>query len=115
MPGDVEQTEILQNTRRRGLGRPEARRHLPPQPPAPSQMPWRRQHRRSPAPIRSQPPSYKCASYQISSGWRSRGPARGAVRSANHGNETVPIVAVAGQPHTNPDPAWVREQLSRST
>ncbi|WP_318216589.1 glutaredoxin domain-containing protein [Streptomyces sp. SCL15-6] len=35
-----------------------------------------------------------------------------AVRAANDGNETVPTVAVAGQPHTNPDPAWVREQLS---
>jgi len=38
-----------------------------------------------------------------------------AVRAANDGNETVPTVIVAGQPHTNPDPAWVREQLSRST
>ena len=37
-----------------------------------------------------------------------------AVRAANDGNETVPTVIVAGQPHTNPDPAWVREQLSRS-
>lgn len=37
-----------------------------------------------------------------------------AVRAANGGNETVPTVIVAGQPHTNPDPAWVREQLSRS-
>ncbi|MFI1797593.1 glutaredoxin domain-containing protein [Streptomyces sp. NPDC020379] len=36
-----------------------------------------------------------------------------AVRAANDGNETVPTVIVAGQPHTNPDPAWVREQLSR--
>ncbi|MER6849798.1 MULTISPECIES: glutaredoxin domain-containing protein [Streptomyces] len=34
-----------------------------------------------------------------------------AVRAANDGNETVPTVVVAGQPHTNPDPAWVREQL----
>lgn len=38
-----------------------------------------------------------------------------AVRAANDGNETVPTVILAGQPHTNPDPAWVREQLSRST
>ncbi|MEV5176677.1 glutaredoxin domain-containing protein [Streptomyces flaveolus] len=38
-----------------------------------------------------------------------------AVRAANDGNETVPTVIVAGRPHTNPDPAWVREQLSRST
>ncbi|MFF9126370.1 glutaredoxin domain-containing protein [Streptomyces sp. NPDC014889] len=37
-----------------------------------------------------------------------------AVRAANNGNETVPTVVVAGRPHTNPDPAWVREQLSRS-
>ncbi|MDK9497200.1 glutaredoxin domain-containing protein [Streptomyces katrae] len=37
-----------------------------------------------------------------------------AVRAANDGNETVPTVVVAGRPHTNPDPAWVREQLSRS-
>ncbi|MFF8592278.1 glutaredoxin domain-containing protein [Streptomyces sp. NPDC015220] len=36
-----------------------------------------------------------------------------AVRAANDGNETVPTVLVAGRPHTNPDPAWVREQLSR--
>jgi mycoredoxin len=37
-----------------------------------------------------------------------------AVRTANDGNETVPTVVVAGRPHTNPDPAWVREQLSPS-
>ncbi|GAA2819220.1 glutaredoxin domain-containing protein [Streptomyces showdoensis] len=37
-----------------------------------------------------------------------------AVRAANDGNETVPTVVVAGRPHTNPDPAWVREQLSSS-
>ncbi|GHI10222.1 membrane protein [Streptomyces cellostaticus] len=37
-----------------------------------------------------------------------------AVRAANDGNETVPTVIVAGRPHTNPDPAWVRKQLSRS-
>ncbi|MBI0292975.1 hypothetical protein JBE04_00295 [Streptomyces sp. PRKS01-29] len=37
-----------------------------------------------------------------------------AVRAANDGNETVPTVVVAGRSHTNPDPAWVREQLSRS-
>jgi glutaredoxin len=37
-----------------------------------------------------------------------------AVRAANDGNETVPTVVVAGQPHTNPDPDWVREQLSPS-
>ncbi|MET8101075.1 glutaredoxin domain-containing protein [Streptomyces sp. NPDC005236] len=37
-----------------------------------------------------------------------------AVRAANAGNETVPTVVIAGQPHTNPDPTWLREQLSRS-
>ncbi|MFG2025637.1 glutaredoxin domain-containing protein [Streptomyces sp. NPDC048825] len=37
-----------------------------------------------------------------------------AVRAANDGNETVPTVVVAGQPHTNPDPQWVREQLPPS-
>ncbi|WP_405533417.1 hypothetical protein OG592_01310 [Streptomyces avidinii] len=35
-----------------------------------------------------------------------------AVRAANDGNETVPTVMVAGRPHTNPDPVWVREQLA---
>ncbi|WP_330328386.1 hypothetical protein OHS33_00670 [Streptomyces sp. NBC_00536] len=38
--------------------------------------------------------------------------AAAAVRAANNGNETVPTVVVAGRPHTNPDPAWVREQLA---
>lgn len=33
-----------------------------------------------------------------------------AVRAANDGNETVPTVVVAGRPHTNPAPEWVREQ-----
>ncbi|KOG10431.1 glutaredoxin domain-containing protein [Streptomyces viridochromogenes] len=37
-----------------------------------------------------------------------------AVRAANDGNETVPTVVVAGRPRTNPDPEWVREQLSPS-
>lgn len=42
-----------------------------------------------------------------------RDPAGAAtVREANGGNETVPTVVVDGRPHTNPDPAWVREQLS---
>ncbi|MFE6668473.1 glutaredoxin domain-containing protein [Streptomyces sp. NPDC057697] len=36
------------------------------------------------------------------------------VRAANDGNETVPTVVVAGRPYTNPDPAWVRRQLSRT-
>lgn len=44
-----------------------------------------------------------------------RDPAGAAVvRAANDGNETVPTVVVAGRPHTNPDPEWVREQLSHS-
>ncbi|MGY0489483.1 hypothetical protein [Streptomyces sp. WG-D5] len=37
-----------------------------------------------------------------------------AVRAANDGNETVPTVLLAGLPHTNPDPAWVRAQSSPS-
>ncbi|WP_340384617.1 glutaredoxin domain-containing protein [Streptomyces sp. SS7] len=42
-----------------------------------------------------------------------RDPAGAAeVRAANDGNETVPTVVVAGRPHTNPDPAWVRAQLT---
>ncbi|MEU6674418.1 glutaredoxin domain-containing protein [Streptomyces sp. NPDC046925] len=44
-----------------------------------------------------------------------RDPAGAAVvRSANDGNETVPTILVAGTPHVNPDPAWVREQLASS-
>ncbi|MCD9874866.1 glutaredoxin domain-containing protein [Streptomyces guryensis] len=44
-----------------------------------------------------------------------RDPAGAArVRAANDGNETVPTVVVAGRPHVNPDPEWVREQLSPS-
>ncbi|MEU6390599.1 glutaredoxin domain-containing protein [Streptomyces sp. NPDC046939] len=34
-----------------------------------------------------------------------------AVRAVNDGDETVPTVFVAGRPHTNPDPRWVRELL----
>ncbi|MFB7242104.1 hypothetical protein CW362_33920 [Streptomyces populi] len=37
-----------------------------------------------------------------------------AVREANGGDETVPTVVVAGRPHTNPDPEWVRGQLPPS-
>ncbi|OIJ94948.1 hypothetical protein BIV25_21485 [Streptomyces sp. MUSC 14] len=37
--------------------------------------------------------------------------AAAAVRAANDGNETVPTVVVAGRPHTNPDPEWVRDHL----
>ncbi|MFH8336608.1 glutaredoxin domain-containing protein [Streptomyces sp. AM6-12] len=36
------------------------------------------------------------------------------VRAATGGDETVPTVVVAGRPHVNPDPAWVRDQLSPS-
>ncbi|MFD0071253.1 glutaredoxin domain-containing protein [Streptomyces sp. NPDC127166] len=44
-----------------------------------------------------------------------RDPAGAAVvRAANGGNETVPTVFVAGSAYVNPDPAWVREQLSSS-
>lgn len=34
-----------------------------------------------------------------------------AVRAAAAGDETVPTVVVAGRPHVNPDPGWVRRQL----
>ncbi|MEU0782701.1 glutaredoxin domain-containing protein [Streptomyces sp. NPDC006173] len=34
------------------------------------------------------------------------------VRAANDGNETVPTVIVAGRPHVNPDPEWVRAQIT---
>ncbi|GAA3909374.1 glutaredoxin domain-containing protein [Streptomyces lannensis] len=37
-----------------------------------------------------------------------------AVRKANNGDETVPTVIVDGHPYTNPEPAWVREQISPS-
>ncbi|MGW1006061.1 glutaredoxin domain-containing protein [Streptomyces sp. NPDC002520] len=37
------------------------------------------------------------------------------VRAVNDGDETVPTVFVGGEPHVNPDPAWVRRQLSPST
>ncbi|WP_371667210.1 hypothetical protein OG985_06125 [Streptomyces sp. NBC_00289] len=44
-----------------------------------------------------------------------RDPAGAAVvRAANDGDETVPTVLVEGRPHVNPDPEWVREQLSPS-
>ncbi|MFF7329851.1 glutaredoxin domain-containing protein [Streptomyces sp. NPDC008150] len=36
------------------------------------------------------------------------------VRAANGGDETVPTVVVAGRPHVNPDPGWVRAHLSPS-
>ncbi|MFD6877597.1 MULTISPECIES: glutaredoxin domain-containing protein [unclassified Streptomyces] len=45
--------------------------------------------------------------------WRDPAAAE-AVRAADNGNETVPTVVVAGRPHTNPDPEWVREQVSPS-
>jgi glutaredoxin len=34
------------------------------------------------------------------------------VRSVNHGNETVPTVVIAGEPHTNPPPRRVVDALS---
>ncbi|AEN08127.1 MULTISPECIES: glutaredoxin domain-containing protein [unclassified Streptomyces] len=41
-----------------------------------------------------------------------RDPAGAAVvRAATGGDETVPTVVVAGEPHVNPDSAWVRQQL----
>lgn len=41
-----------------------------------------------------------------------RAPAGAAVvRAADDGNETMPTVILAGHPRTNPDAAWVREQL----
>ncbi|GIF96804.1 glutaredoxin domain-containing protein [Catellatospora citrea] len=36
-----------------------------------------------------------------------------AVRAITGGDETVPTVVVAGQPHVNPDPGWLRGQLAR--
>ncbi|MFJ4271389.1 glutaredoxin domain-containing protein [Streptomyces coelicoflavus] len=36
------------------------------------------------------------------------------VREVNDGNETVPTLLLAGRAHTNPDPAWVREQVASS-
>ncbi|MEU2227983.1 glutaredoxin domain-containing protein [Streptomyces sp. NPDC018347] len=45
-----------------------------------------------------------------------RDPAGAAVvREVNSGDETVPTVFVAGRPHVNPDPAWVRRQLAETT
>ena len=35
-----------------------------------------------------------------------------AVRAVTGGDETVPTVVVAGEPHVNPDPQWVRAQLT---
>ncbi|AXL88969.1 hypothetical protein C4J65_12065 [Streptomyces sp. CB09001] len=43
--------------------------------------------------------------------WRDEAGAQ-AVREVNDGNETVPTLLVAGRAYTNPDPAWVREQVS---
>jgi mycoredoxin len=34
-----------------------------------------------------------------------------AVRAITGGDETVPTVELAGQPHVNPDPSWLRDQL----
>ncbi|KOX35996.1 MULTISPECIES: glutaredoxin domain-containing protein [Streptomyces] len=43
--------------------------------------------------------------------WRDEAGAE-LVREANGGDETVPTLLVAGRAYTNPDPAWVREQVS---
>ncbi|NEB10459.1 hypothetical protein G3I32_16650 [Streptomyces coelicoflavus] len=43
--------------------------------------------------------------------WRDEAGAE-VVRGVNGGNETVPTLLVAGRAYTNPDPAWVREQVS---
>ncbi len=34
-----------------------------------------------------------------------------AVRAVADGNETVPTVMLAGTPHVNPDPRWLRSRL----
>jgi mycoredoxin len=34
-----------------------------------------------------------------------------AVRTVADGNETVPTVILAGAPHVNPDPRWLRSRL----
>ncbi|WP_433722987.1 glutaredoxin domain-containing protein [Actinoplanes sp. CA-051413] len=34
-----------------------------------------------------------------------------AVRAVADGNETVPTVILAGSPHVNPDPLWLRSRL----
>ncbi|MFI7543095.1 glutaredoxin domain-containing protein [Actinoplanes sp. NPDC049599] len=34
-----------------------------------------------------------------------------AVRAVADGNETVPTVILAGSPHVNPDPRWLRSRL----
>ncbi|MEU8229987.1 glutaredoxin domain-containing protein [Actinoplanes sp. NPDC048967] len=34
-----------------------------------------------------------------------------AVRAVADGNETVPTVMLAGSPHVNPDPRWLRSRL----
>ncbi|GAA3932407.1 membrane protein [Amorphoplanes auranticolor] len=34
-----------------------------------------------------------------------------AVRAVADGNETVPTVILAGTPHVNPDPLWLRKRL----
>ncbi|WP_333764220.1 glutaredoxin domain-containing protein [Streptomyces sp. IBSBF 2390] len=38
-----------------------------------------------------------------------------ALRAVNDGAETVPTVTVQGRPHVNPDPHWVRTQVSPPT
>lgn len=38
-----------------------------------------------------------------------------ALRAVNDGAETVPTVMVKGRPYVNPDPHWVRTQVSPPT
>ncbi|WP_052359593.1 glutaredoxin domain-containing protein [Actinoplanes friuliensis] len=38
--------------------------------------------------------------------------AAAAVRAVANGNETVPTVILAGVPHVNPDPLWLRRELA---
>jgi len=38
--------------------------------------------------------------------------AAAAVRAVADGNETVPTVILAGEPHVNPDPRWLRAALA---
>ena len=38
-----------------------------------------------------------------------------AVRAITGGDETVPTVVIGGQGHVNPDPSWLRDQLTPAT
>ena len=41
------------------------------------------------------------------------GPRPASYVAANDGDETVPTIVVAGRPHVNPDPEWLRGQRRR--